>query len=156
MGHYYVIAGVYVLMLFALTASIARNVRHGPMLRTALTFVGVYLFQLAYSYTIGAPGQEMAFIVADAVAAAIILLRPSGRAQALIGLTYLLQMAMHAAKALLGTASDPVVYWWFVTAAAFLQLLLLGGWWIHVRLSDHRTVRHPAARAGAFHHASPG
>lgn len=156
-----VLFGAYILALGGLFVvamrDVIRAVFRNPMQRTVGTLAAVFTVQLCYIAAVGDRGQEFAFIALDGAAAAVILFRPAGWAQAMIGLTYLLQMSMHAAKAALaewGPGFDPMTYWYFVTAAAFLQLLIAGGWWLYVRLGNGRALR--GASKGAVAHGGRG
>ncbi len=73
----------------------------------------------------------------DSGAAYLILTRRSGHIPALIGVTYLLQVAIHGGFAL-SNNPDQYQYWQILTGFAFLQLLLLGGWLIgNYRKANH-------------------
>jgi hypothetical protein len=104
------------------------------MKRTVLTLLVVYGLQLAYAGLIGYnTGWSIFMFCVDALACRIITWQPAGKWQGYVGLSFILQMGVHAGKAgaeLLGYAPDINLYWWVLTALAFLQLALVGGWWL--------------------------
>lgn len=82
----------------------------------------------------------IAMMIVDAIAATVILYRPAGKAQALVGLTFLLQIGVHAGRLMNGEAADLNLYWWGLSLLAFLQIFVVGGWWIHERVSRRGAV----------------
>src|SRR5688572_14489429 len=89
----------YWIALGALTLCVI--LRGSPaMKRTVYTLVAVLAISLVLS-AVGnwtAESYAIAMMTVDAVAAAIILIRPAGRAQAVIGLTFLLQITIYLAR----------------------------------------------------------
>lgn len=102
------------------------------MKRTAITLVIVYALQLLYAGTIGYNLSWSIFMFCiDGIAARIITWEPAGKWQGYVGLSFILQMGVHAGKfgaELLGNSVYFDLYWWTLTGLAFLQLLLIGGW----------------------------
>lgn len=117
------------------------------MKRTIFSLVGVLIASMILVDWLVWPSENYALgmIVVDVIAAAIILWRPAGKAQAIIGLTFLLQIGVHAGRLANGEQADFLLYWWGLSLLAFLQLFVMGGWWIHERLS----------RGGDVHAGSP-
>lgn len=87
-------------------------------------------------------------IILDAATATLVLWHPASRMQALIGVSYCVQIAMHigygTAKIdlfVIGARADPWKYYDALTAIAWIQLALLGGWgsglWLW-RIADRR------------------
>lgn len=73
-------------------------------------------------------------IIIDASASVAILWRPAGRMQALLGVSYCVQIAMHGgygAAEIMGVA-DPWKYYDALTAVAWVQLLIIGGWCVGI------------------------
>lgn len=70
-------------------------------------------------------------IITDSLAASIIMMRPAGRFQSVLGATYVIQVVIHAAfllrVALTGSA-DEVVYYENLTIWAYIQLGVIGAW----------------------------
>lgn len=67
----------------------------------------------------------------DSVAMAVVLRHPAWRAQAAIGLLYIVQICCHIAyggRELLGYPNDAIFYYDALTIIAWAQLLVLGGW----------------------------
>jgi hypothetical protein len=155
-GYILALAGLFVVVMRDVIRAVFRN----PLQRTVGTLAAVYVAQISYILAMGGTGQEFAFIALDGAAAAVILFRPAGWAQAMIGLTYLLEMSMHAAKAVLSSSwmtellglgpagFNPMAYWWFLMVAGAVQLLIAGGWWHHVRARNRPALR-AASTAGA-------
>ncbi len=69
-------------------------------------------------------------ILIDSITATVILFRPAGKWQALLGVTYCVQIAMHGGYGALSMwgIPDPHKYYIALTAVAWLQLGLVGGW----------------------------
>lgn len=122
-----------------------------PMLRTILAIFVVGLASLVLADWLHWPSEQyaLAMIVVDALGGAIVLMRPAGKAQKMIGITYLLQCAVHTARVLRGETADIGTYWGWLSALAILQLVIAGGWWIHDRVSRRDPVlrRRPAPAA---------
>lgn len=112
------------------------------MKRTALALLAV----LAISFFLNAwlvwPSENwaLAMLAVDAIAATVILFHPAGKAQSLIGLTFLLQMGVHAGRVMNGDQADLTLYWWMLSIAAFAQLFIAGGWWLYERFPWRRAV----------------
>lgn len=90
----------------------------------------------------------------DFVAAWIVLWRPAGKIQSLLGITLVFQMGVHAGKLLRGADTNFEYYYWALSVLAIAQLLLVGGWWLHERITwsdrvpDRRPSPVPAHRKG--------
>ncbi len=103
------------------------------MRRTALVMFANWLAQLAY-YLNTDDSTPIAFnLLIDTVSAAIILSRPSGRMQAVIGVTYVSQIALHTsygiAKILWGYSFGAAVLYWEILLWLGVLQLVLGGLW---------------------------
>lgn len=115
------------------------------MIRTVLTLLGVGLASLI----LGDPAYlawpsvnyAMAMLVIDAIGGAIVIIRPAGKAQSIIGLTFLLQCGAHAGRILNADNADLYIYWLELSILAILQIIVAGGWWIHDRVSGKRVLR---------------
>lgn len=143
---YYVVAYVYMALLAALTTLIVVGRQSSSMTRTILAIAGNYVISFAYTWTTKDPDPWPLFMALDFATALVILIRPAGRAQAIIGLTYIMQIAIHTSYALAGSGADGRIYWWLITAFAFLQLILIGGWWANVSGYRFRRLRRHRAR----------
>lgn len=104
-----------------------------PMKRTALTLVANCILSLLFAWKMQWAASEtysLAMMAIDALSAIVVLIKPAGKAQSMIGLTFLLQITVYFSRLL--TAEPNVDYfWWQLSVLAFLQLAILGGWWIH-------------------------
>lgn len=126
--------GAYMLGLAAVVpAAILTGWLSGRMeiARSVATVFAVWCLGIAYNLVTGLSDGWMANILLDSTAATVILFRPAGRWQALLGCTYCAQIAMHGGYGLadiLGKSPDPDHYYSALTAVAWLQLLLIGGW----------------------------
>lgn len=125
------------------------------MKRTIYTVAANYALAFGYTWITRDPDPWPWFMALDFIAALIILIRPAGIAQGLVGVIYVFMMATHTGYAINGSKADPFVYWWLLTVFAFVQLLLIGGWALHergYRLPDLRWWRrgpYPAHQKGA-------
>ena len=110
------------------------------MIRTALTLVAVCVISLAVNAIAPFPGEPycLTMLVVDALAAAVVLIRPAGKAQALVGATLACQMGLYAGRLLNGENADINHLWWGLSVLAFAQLFLVGGWWVHERVNRRR------------------
>ena len=109
------------------------------MRRTAFTILGVYLTQLVLAeYLWPDRSWSAAMIGVDAVAALIITLRPAGKVQSLIGLSFIPQIGLHLGRFLNGAEANMVMYFWGLSVLGFLQLGFLVGWWFYDRIARHR------------------
>lgn len=133
-----------------------------PMVRTlaAMLWVGVLSLALASrrGFGIDWTGEDYALtmMAADGLAAAVVLIRPAGKAQSVIGLTFLLQMAVYVARLLHGAAFDADAYWWLLSLLALLQLFVAGGWLIHERYHWGPAVPGRGRVPGAAHRPGVG
>lgn len=112
------------------------------MKRTLYTLVACGLISLWFAGLLAWPSIEyaMGMMAVDAVAATIVLFNPAGRAQSLIGLTFLLQCGVHAGRIMNGNNADIDNYWAGLSILAFLQLFIAGGWWLHEYVYRRRHV----------------
>jgi hypothetical protein len=118
-----------------------------PMKRTILTLAAVLAVSFVLTEALVWPSEEWALVMMgiDAIAATVILFHPAGKAQSAIGLTFLLQIGVHAGRVLNGSQADLNLYWWGLSILAFLQLAIIGGWWVHERLSRRGAVHRGGA-----------
>lgn len=128
---YYVTAYAYMAFL-ALGALVALRGSFA-MKRAMFTVAANYAAAFCYTWVSKDPTPWPLFMALDFVSAAIILIKPAGRAQALVGLIYLMQISIHTGYAIALPNADGVVYWWLLTALAFLQLAVIGGWMLYDR-----------------------
>lgn len=114
------------------------------MIRTVLTLLGVGLASLILGdkdfLAWPSVNYAMGMLAIDAIGGAIVLIRPAGKAQSIIGLTFLLQCGVHAGRILNAENADIYNYWLGLSILAFLQLIIAGGWWIHDRVSGKRVL----------------
>lgn len=102
------------------------------------------------------PGLKYAaaMIGIDALACTIITWHPAGKWQAVVGLSYVLQIGVHIGRIFSGDNADIYRYFWGLSLLAILQLLLIGGWWLHGRMgrnpdwSDSRSNLPRSSRQG--------
>lgn len=124
------------------------------MKRTAITLVVVCLVSMLLAgFRLGMLAEwpalmdwtgttyAITMMLVDAIAAAVILIRPSGKAQALIGVTLVCQMGFYAGRLLNGSNSNINHLWWGLSVLAFAQLVLVGGWWLYERVDWRRPFR---------------
>jgi len=109
-----------------------RDVRSREQLSRAIVVIVLnWCAGMAYVQNSGnlTPWQFNIFI--DSASAAVILWHPAGRAQAYIGLFYMLQIAFHAAygiREVLDQRVDQLFYYDAITWIAWGQLLAMGTW----------------------------
>ena len=113
------------------------------MKRTAAAILAVLVASLILVQVLiwPSPNYAIGMMIVDAIAAWVILWHPAGRFQSLIGLTFLLQIGVHAGRLLNGENADMFNYWLGLSLLAFLQLGLVGGWWVHERVRGVGPVR---------------
>ena len=111
-----------------------------PMKRTIAAIVGVLFASLGiHGFVAPFPSEVycLLMLLVDALAAAIVLIKPAGRFQALVGITYLVQCGLYA-----GYLGHPLInnekgdinsLWTGLSILAMLQLALVSGWWLHER-----------------------
>jgi hypothetical protein len=120
----------YQIALAALTTAILLK-GTWPMRRTIAT---VFLNMLAaWPLSNLWPGVEwaMAMMLIDAIACLVITWHPAGKWQSIIGLSYIIQIAVHIGRIFNGDNADMDSYWWGLSMLAILQVLLIGGWWLN-------------------------
>ncbi len=118
----------YQIALYALVPLILLT-GEGRMKRTVLIILAV--MGAAYLLRGMWPSAPYAWsmIAVDFAALVGICMRPAGKWQSVIGLTYAMQMSVHFGRIIVGDNTDMNAYWWGLSVVAFLQLFLLGGWW---------------------------
>lgn len=100
------------------------------------------------------PTYAVCMMLVDTIAAAVVLIRPAGKAQALVGVTYLVQIGFYAGRLLNGENADINNLWLGLTVMAMLQLVLVGGWWIYERVTWGDTVHRRDPVPVTSHHKS--
>lgn len=105
------------------------------MIRTTMALLANWLVHVAYWYATNDPTPYFFSIGVDTLTAVIILTRPAGRMQAMIGWTLLVQIMVGFGYALAVKTGGYVVeaehrYWLWLDTIAAIQILLVGGWWI--------------------------
>lgn len=144
-------AFVYFAALYALVLLILLKGDRGPMLRTILAIAASNALSNAYTIATRDSDPFWWFMAMDLAAAITVLIWPAGRAQAVIGWSFVGKLAMHTGYglALLYGNPDAQRYWWGLTIVGFLQLIFVGGWWVYVRRPDlfelRRVGRHPSS-----------
>lgn len=133
------------------------------MKRTVFAILAVGLFSLFLAKQNLFPdlrwpteGYSLAMMAADAIAGIVVLIHPYGKVQRLIGLTFLLQMGVHAGRLLNGDNADLNLFWQGLSVLAFLQLILVGGWGLYEWLDRRRSVRSHRPVAAPAHPRVPG
>lgn len=108
--------------------------------RVALVLAGNFLANELHYRVTGEAAAWWWFLGVDALSAWLVLARPVGRVQVYIGFTYLVQIGVHWAYALVGDTSVAYEYWLYLTSIAWAQLALLGGWAGHDAWRRYRGV----------------
>lgn len=127
----------------AWTAAVAIS----PLRRTAAAMFANALLNAGFVVASGIEDPWGWYIFMDALAAAIVLHQPAGKAQSVIGGFYMIQIVAHGVYGVLLLSGDAVskdAYWQILFALASAQLLVLGAWTIghHWR----RRARRPGLR----------
>jgi hypothetical protein len=123
----------------------------GRMKRTVLTLVAVMLAAWWLSPLWPTEAYAWAMIGIDSAALVTICWHPAGRWQSIVGLTYVIQVAVHFGRIIVGDATDRNGYWWGLSLSAIVQLLLLGGWWFVERFLRPRGLDSDPAPAHPGH-----
>lgn len=138
------------------------KVRDGAIVRSMVTVAGIWVAGASYVAETGIYDPWQLSIALDVMAATIILRHPAGVYQALLGVLFILQIAMHIgyAGAKWQGGGNPYLYYDAVTYAAWVQLLVLSGW-ASERLSENwlrRVWRRgaPPPRRAHNHHRVEG
>lgn len=126
------------------------------MKRSVFALLGVGIVSLILASVIDwtTPPYGLAMMAVNFAGAWVILWRPAGKIQSLLGITLVLQMGVHAGKLLRGADSNLDYYYTALSVLAILQLVLIGGWWCrewftwHDRIPDRSAVPVPAHRKG--------
>lgn len=105
------------------------------MIRTTTALLANWLAHMLYWGVSHDPTPYFFSIGVDTLTAVIILTRPAGRMQAMIGWTLLVQIMVGFSYALAVKTGGYVVeaehrYWLWLDTIAAIQILLVGGWWI--------------------------
>jgi hypothetical protein len=129
------------------------------MLRTVAALFGAWVLNWGYVTLTGSYTPWAWFTAVDAIAAAVILIRPAGKIQGLIGVCFLVQIAQHIGYGVNyvenGYSWDAaMLHWQMQYGIGFIKLFLVGGWaaWngkaAYSRLlRRNRGVPHPTHRA---------
>lgn len=148
--------GLATALLFVFVAARLTQARWGdPLPRTALAILGNWIAGLVMSIPGGITDAWAWNIAIDGFAAFVILWRPAGRWQSLLGVSYCAQIAMHIGYgALLLTDQQPDQWSYYdaLTRVAWVQLALLGAWGgrtIWRALAGHNGGGSAAGAAGA-------
>lgn len=144
---------VAVAVFAAMTARVTDNT---ALARSMAAVMFNWLAGIAYNSLTGIVDGWQFNIMIDSITATVILFRPAGKWQALLGVSYCVQIAMHGGYGALSISGtpNPHKYYMALTSVAWLQLLLVGGWcggvcgghFIHYRLR-HRGAA-PAEAVG--------
>ncbi len=127
-----------------------------PMRRTAITIVLVAMLEFVFAKHIAqSETLEHAWfmLLVDCLACIVITVRPAGKWQSVIGLSYIFQIGAHAGR-IIAANPDINVYGNGLTLLAFMQLALLGGWiasdrpGLLSRGGDHRPLSPEARQEG--------
>lgn len=105
------------------------------MVRTALAIFANYWINTAFVLATAIYDPWWFYMATDSITAWAILYRPAGKAQSLIGWTFITQVIFHAVYGAstwinpeFDTYSASFAYWQSLLSVAFLQLVILGGW----------------------------
>lgn len=102
-----------------------------PIRRTAAVLFANWTINTAFVLTFKIYDPWAWYIATDTLSAAIVLYRPAGKPQSMIGGLYMAQIVMHCVYGALEISRKAIAensYWQVLTALAFVQLLVLGGW----------------------------
>ncbi len=125
------------MLALAVVAFVAFGRDHAPLTRTTWAVLANWVVNTAFVMASGVYDPFWLFLAVDVATAAIILVRPAGFIQALLGTTYLVQVAMHCGYgwALVsnidrgeGYNDMRLLYWQALTATAWGQLAVLLFW----------------------------
>lgn len=101
-----------------------------PLERSAATMVANWGINTLYVLATHIYDPWYWFIMTDGTAAWIVLYRPAGKPQAVIGWLYMAQIIMHCVYFLSNKDIAAPRYWQVLIALAVVQLVVLGGWTI--------------------------
>lgn len=116
---------IYLTGLVLIAGSLALFSR-GAVERCASVLLANWVAQYVYNDWAGTFTPWVWFTVIDAVSAMVILWRPAGRWQAVLGGSYAAQIVCHFIYANDGFAQHD--YWQILTSIAWAQLMILGVW----------------------------
>lgn len=105
-----------------------RHVSRSGLSRTALVLAANAAVGTGYVMLTGIYDPWLFFAVIDSASAAIVLHRPAGRMQAIIGTSYLCQITVHLAYGLVDNSLAQQEYWMVLTVVAFIQLVIVLLW----------------------------
>lgn len=125
--------------------------------RVVFAILGCGVVSLVLCKVMVWPSDNYAFamMAVDAVAAYIVLKPPPSLWGAIIGATYLTQIALHATR-IIADPSDMSRYYSGLSLMAFLQLAVVGGWWLDERIARRRPFPHPGASPYPAHRKGDG
>jgi hypothetical protein len=95
--------------------------------RTALALAANWLACMVAVAAVGRTDPWMAFAIADAIAAYVVLSHPASRPQAVIGCIYIVQITVHLAYALVGSGPATSLYLNMLSGGGWLQIAVLAG-----------------------------
>lgn len=105
------------------------------MVRTALAIFVNYWVNTVYVEAAEIYDPWYFYMLTDALTAWIVLIRPAGKPQSLIGWSFIAQVIIHVVYGVskltnpeFDTYSASLAYWQILLSVAVLQLVILGGW----------------------------
>jgi succinate dehydrogenase hydrophobic anchor subunit len=122
-------------LLLGVTAAMSLAVESRVMIRVSLALLTNWFAHMAWWMLTADPTPYIFSAVVDTATAVIVLTRPAGRMQALIGWSLLIQITIHFAYGLHVVMSDysadaELKYWAWLDWIALVQIVLAGGWTI--------------------------
>lgn len=110
-----------------LTAWAVQRGDDGRLKRTAWALAGGCVASIGAQLVTGKPDPWLAFLLIDAATAWVVLHRPAGRVQALIGGLLIGQVLWHAAYGYVGNIQGQHVYLAALNTGGFIQVAILFG-----------------------------
>lgn len=118
-----------VLVVICMMASLVSLVTgNRPMARVALVLVLNWAANTGFCLATGVYDPWYFYFIIDAMSAAVILIPPAGRVQAVIGYTFIGEILLHVVYGLAARPGAEHLYWAVLTEIGFVQLALLGAW----------------------------
>ncbi len=122
-------------VVLSLLVGLARMTSSNAMFRVALALLGNWAAQLAYWAISGDSTPWLFNMLIDTLTATVILLRPSGKMQAALGVTFVFEIACHTAYAWLNLRHGFIYveqrnYWEMLHFIAKVQIFLAGAWFL--------------------------